>query len=369
MVGGAYNGLNYTFTRCSGVVKRIGIAVLLFIVVRTAGVVVSPNITSSVNELQFPFYVLVFFSMTAWRQFLDDDDIKRFMSVWMWAAVIACVIGIIKYLMAVESRIGPPFGPIVTNYIHPDQPPLGNYSTMAKFLTFTLTFFALRLFYEKKVGRLVVHSVSLFILACGIFLTFSRSCWFATGVVMSAIVFKLNRWAFLILACLVILTVFFHPYARERVNQSLELSTAFSGRDVLWKIGLDRFMEKPLIGHGIGSFSEIVTSKQRDTLPDKDVGDWHNQYLQLIVESGIVGLIAFLWVIFEMVRGFMISIRNSQDSNAVHLSQSGLALLAGVLIIGFFDVFLSSPVGNVCFWCLTGVAVGGIDPDLKSRVV
>ena len=51
----------------------------------------------------------------------------------------------------------------------------------------------------------------------------------------------------------------------------------------------------PLVGFGPRTFTEIFPLFQE--MPVKGVGSWHNDFLQIYMESGLVGLIALLWLI------------------------------------------------------------------------
>ena len=65
-----------------------------------------------------------------------------------------------------------------------------------------------------------------------------------------------------------------------------------TNRQYLWDYALKMFTSNPVIGHGWGSFSHSIAIKN-------DVGvisnqHAHNIYLQLLAESGLIGLICFL---------------------------------------------------------------------------
>ncbi len=73
-----------------------------------------------------------------------------------------------------------------------------------------------------------------------------------------------------------------------------------NGRDVIWLDAVKHASERPLAGFGPRTFHDVFTG--REAIRDKEVGSWHNDYLQMYMESGILGLGSFLWVMALVFR-------------------------------------------------------------------
>ena len=196
------------------------------------------------------------------------------------------------------------------------------------------------------------------ILGGALLLTFSRASWLAIGVVISSLTLWLNRKLFLLILLLGLVSLLVLPYGRERVLQSINSQDWSTGRVQLWGYAADNMENHLLMGHGLGSFKSILTEKERNSLPDTGVGNWHNQYIQIVMESGIIGLVSFLWLIFELYFGMFQGIINITDQYVRGKLMGGIAVLSSALILSLFETFLSSPVGNVTFFCLMGISVG-----------
>lgn len=72
-----------------------------------------------------------------------------------------------------------------------------------------------------------------------------------------------------------------------------------------WKAGTALWRESPIIGHGIGSYEHLMHTRK-----SADVGGCtqnpvclqpHNQYVLLLVEQGLVGLLLFVWILGALV--------------------------------------------------------------------
>lgn len=103
--------------------------------------------------------------------------------------------------------------------------------------------------------------------------------------------------------CLIIILLFFFMIKKDSAN----------GRFFIWKNTMSLVMENPWNGHGIGEFPYIYGKKQAEYFSDhsfsaveeKVAGSPEyafNDYLQLAVETGIIGLVLFLLLIFYSVK-------------------------------------------------------------------
>ncbi|OGU57605.1 MAG: hypothetical protein A2V66_15035 [Ignavibacteria bacterium RBG_13_36_8] len=64
-----------------------------------------------------------------------------------------------------------------------------------------------------------------------------------------------------------------------------------SNRDIIWSGAAMIWHQAPIIGHGPGSFQKIFPLWE--SLTDKGVSNWHNEYIQMYMEGGILGLVMF----------------------------------------------------------------------------
>jgi O-antigen ligase/tetratricopeptide (TPR) repeat protein len=121
---------------------------------------------------------------------------------------------------------------------------------------------------------------------------------------------------------------------------------------------------RPIHGYGIGSFAYVYPEKQGqyfldhpDTIlqpTDKRTGRAHNDYLQLTIELGFVGLALALWLIVASWLGGWRGRRNDDEYAAEEKSPEQLTYLpigascATILVHGLFDF----PVHIVCYGLL-----------------
>ncbi len=110
------------------------------------------------------------------------------------------------------------------------------------------------------------------------------------------------------------------------------------------------FAEKPFVGWGLGVFPEIYP--QFSSLSTNlQVGMAHNDYLQLLVETGGLGFVAVLWFLITLFRCALKKLNHwPSETNAVTLA--AMLGVAGILVHTFVDFNLQIPANAALFYVL-----------------
>jgi O-antigen ligase len=200
---------------------------------------------------------------------------------------------------------------------------LGNHATQG--MLFSVAMFAclvlLRFPFSQEGIPSWLLKVSAVILSLNILMiTPGRSGYLVLMVLIMTFVFwgiqKKIRWVILVLAPLVILALLLaSPVAKNRILLGMEEIktykkspeiTSMGIRMVMWENTLDllKKFEHPVLGYGTSGFETAYKPQVagREGWQGKPVDDPHNQYLLILVEYGVVGLIIFLLFIFSFFR-------------------------------------------------------------------
>jgi O-antigen ligase len=135
----------------------------------------------------------------------------------------------------------------------------------------------------------------------------------------------------------------FRPAALDRLTH---FSGGGSGRLDAWTVAWRIFREHPLIGIGLDNFTVLEPryALQSGTLSDvRVVAEMpvlvHNTYLQLLVETGPIGLIVFLIVVLGSMRASWLAARRFDAlgrSDYANLARAVLIGTIGILAANFF---------------------------------
>ncbi|MFZ5634583.1 MAG: O-antigen ligase family protein [Bacillota bacterium] len=192
-------------------------------------------------------------------------------------------------------------------------------------------------------------------LACLVF-TFSRGAWLALGLSLTALSLMYNPLLLLIMAAGAIAAARLVPGIGTRLSYMLSpaylASSQKGGRLGLWQMGLDRLRQDPLFGSGFGTFGGAVAARR---VPGSFYVD--NFYLKTAVESGLIGLLALLWLLAGAFRFGYVAYRKIKDSGLKVLAAAILSGLLGVAAHNVVENIFEVPMMATYFWLLAGILV------------
>ncbi len=188
-----------------------------------------------------------------------------------------------------------------------------NHNLIAEFLNVG-AFFILSLRFLAKDLRMKRFLDVIFALSIlGIILTFSRSGWlvlFFQATAYSIIYLrdrglKKNDFIF----PLILLILFLSPlFLRMNRLQGDNISST-ENRLLLTEIALESFKEKPLLGHGSGSFILMVQDNLRFNTKYGEAIDSHGILQKTLAENGILGFLAWLFILATLIKIFIEAIK------------------------------------------------------------
>jgi O-antigen ligase len=133
--------------------------------------------------------------------------------------------------------------------------------------------------------------------------------------------------------------------------------------------GLKMFLKKPVLGWGLGTFP-VVYPQFRTFYTNFFVNEAHNDYLQLLVEMGVLGFGTMLWFLLTLYTRAIKKMGNwtSEISGAVTLAC--VLGLSGILVHSAVDFNLQIPANAALFYVLCTIAASEpfVQPARKRRV-
>ena len=192
------------------------------------------------------------------------------------------------------------------------------------------------------------------------------------AVVIALIVFVYHYWRHertssavrTIMAAAILASAFIGFFSYERVASRSVMEATDSIRLQIARDSLRLVAEHPVLGSGLGTFTTVYP--QVRTFPTSlFVNAAHNDYVQLTVETGVLGMlcaVAFLFLVFQN------ALRHVHRARQNWFSAVTLAAMVGciaLLVHSLFDFNLEIPANAATFAFLTGLASATPDPDSK----
>jgi O-antigen ligase len=219
-----------------------------------------------------------------------------------------------------------------------------------------------------KKFRWVLWGLILLNLFC-IYITFGRAMWLAVAleVAVLGIIFKWKRIALIMVLGLLVFflfiprTVWFHGEKLQSTEEISSQSIGGTGGDLvdIWKLSFTFLQERPFQGIGFGrnSFSEAFTDFRASHQPL--LWHAHNTFLNIFFQTGIQGLMIFLWLVICIL--YYLFQRSKEGINSW---PDMMALATGTMVIGFFmrnlfdDFYVDDSA--LLFWFLVGTSLPGV---------
>jgi putative inorganic carbon (HCO3(-)) transporter len=220
--------------------------------------------------------------------------------------------------------------------------------------------FALYAFEKRKSVRLTILGLNAIGIYCLIY-SFSRGAYLAFAI--SMVFLALFRERKILVGLLIVVIgwqVFLPTAAQERISMTYQknegLDKSAEERVEIWQDAWKLFTNHPVFGVGLETYEYLnrVSAEGHGYF-----GDTHDYYLKVMAETGILGLLAFLWLLGVIFREGWRLFRTAEDGFLKSLGLGFAALMVCAIILNLFgDRWTYLQVDGV-LWVLLGCVVSG----------
>lgn len=132
----------------------------------------------------------------------------------------------------------------------------------------------------------------------------------------------------------------------------------------IYRDSLHLFLEHPILGSGLGTFPHVYPAF-RSFYTSQTVNHAHNDYLELLTDTGLLGFGAGMWFVVTAVRRAVRKARTwSADVNGA-VALAALIGISGILVHSLVDFNLQIPANAMLFYVLG--AIGAMDTHFRNR--
>ncbi|MEO0684593.1 MAG: O-antigen ligase family protein, partial [Cyanobacteria bacterium J06649_11] len=172
------------------------------------------------------------------------------------------------------------------------------------------------------------------------------------------------------LAILFVCAVLFVEPVRER------FFSIFAGRGDssnnfrinVWMAAIEMIKDRPVIGIGPGNsaFNKIYPLYQR---PNYTALSAYSVFLEVAVETGLVGFFCFLWLLVVTFNSGLLQLRRLRLQRNIQglWLIAGIVTLAGMLAHGLVDTVWYRPQVNTIWWLMVGLVASYWKPLPKTQ--
>ncbi len=153
------------------------------------------------------------------------------------------------------------------------------------------------------------------------------------------------------------------PSPAGRFGTALELDkdSSFLNRLAMAANTLKMFKDHPVLGVGKGNFKIMYpfyaasVIKDREFKPELQPREAHNDYVQLLAETGTLGFLSFLLIVSVIARRVWISIAGKNEIHSMLLIVTLAFSIIAILVEASLDFPFELPVSLAFLWLFTGL--------------
>jgi O-antigen ligase len=296
---------------------------------------------------------LIFLNLTEeWR--------RRAIYALIVSSGVAGLYGIIQFFVGIEYFRGKNLG-LLGNYYRA----IGGYGGFFEFAGNQLMTFGIAValvLKDSKKRILIIFPVIAFL---AIIASQTRSAWIAALFIIFLAFLITNRkyLAYAIIAVFLISLFIFVavPDVQSRFESIFDPAKN-EGRLNIWRTSFEIFKENMIVGVGHGNFDKFFDVNRVPGFYDAQ-GHAHNDYLNIAVLNGIVGLAAWLGMwIFWFLRSFRVYRLQKLKQFDRTLILGGIFSISGILFASFFECYYTDLENNIFWWfiiCLNLIIIRG----------
>lgn len=285
---------------------------------------------------------------------------NNLLTVFVLSGFLVCLYGIAQYIFGWDTAQAWMDEEMFTDIKMRIYSTLGNPNVLGEYILLVLPVTAGLVFTRKGILQKVVYTGIAGVMFLALILTFSRGCWL--GLIAAAAIFVTfaagKLWG-LGLAALPVMPMVLPESIINRftsIGDMKDSSTSY--RVYIWMGTLAMVKDFWISGIGMGqeAFTEVYPFYSYNGIVAPHS---HNLFLQILVESGIGGLLVFLAIVLFFIKKMMTGYKYG-GGKGQELSSMIVAISAGVcgfLLQGMFDNCFYNYRVLLMFWCVIGMAM------------
>lgn len=232
-------------------------------------------------------------------------------------------------------------------------------------------------FIKWDLNRKFLAGTILMILLAGVILSYTRAAWVslvAAGLAGFMIWIRLRKEVFFLMLLAFIGSLFYFQDdllkrfeknestssddLSEHVESISNISSDASNMERInrWKSAFRMYSERPVFGHGPGTYMFLYAPYQKPSektiisTNNGDMGNAHSEYIGPLAESGTLGLVLVLLLVYLTVRTGIRAYYGTEDPNLKVLALASLVGLITYWTHGFLNNFLDMDKATLPVW-------------------
>ncbi|MCF7908137.1 MAG: O-antigen ligase family protein [Candidatus Omnitrophica bacterium] len=311
----------------------------------------------SINLLSFLILFLVTLNTIKKRSQFE----RLFLTIIIWGAILSFY-GVIKKYFIINAEITGAFSTF------------GNRNHFAGYMVMVAPLAVGHALYYRDKAKKIIFGFLAVLISASVFISLSRAG--SLSLIFSLLLMGIfSKRKFLIkssgwiipLVLIFGLGLVLIPGLAPIKARFIMIEEGFLGRLKIAANSLAIIKDFPLFGIGLGNFSYIFPYYQEFAW-SKFFYHLHNDHLQMVVETGLIGAFFYLGFIVTIFKSILKKISQRQDSFVKIITLSGACGLIGVLLHSFFEFNFHIPATTFLFWLILALIYKCVNTQFNHHV-
>ena len=366
----------YQFMVASGARKQLyihdlGLPITLFAIVCIANPFLSFAKGDSVRVLLMYITAFIFLYLVV----ADIDSKKKLMKFAgfiYWAVILTSLYAFYQRMVGVEidpSLIDTTINKGVPGRVYSTLDNPNNYAEFLILMTPIAACFAANV--KRETMRLPL-CLGIALPALAMLMTYSRTGWVSTAVTCFVFIYYSNKR---LLPWLIFAGVALIPFLPASIITRFttifnpaDHSTSFRVYILMGVIGMLRDFGLMGIGLGPGSFALLYPNY---AVPEAMEGPMHSHmvYVELILELGILGFVAFMWFLLKLLKDSSRVQIHSQDKTIKYFTAAVISSIVGISVAFFTEYVWYYPRVLFAYFILCGIALALMRIEKQNHLI
>jgi len=221
---------------------------------------------------------------------------------------------------------------------------------------------------DLTLNKKLLYILAIILIGLSLISTQGRSAWLGATLIILLGTFLFYRnyfWKILSAFVVIFLTIVIAlPDVRDRFMAIFSTShQANLTRVNLWMTSFLIIKDHFVVGVGPGHFQQFFELYKVEGFYDA-AGHAHNDYLHILVQSGILGLITWLmiWIAF-FKQGITYVYLQKRESSDTPIVKGSVLAIAGILVAALFQCYFVDLENSILWWVLVATAIQIFNQD------
>ena len=332
---------------------------IFFMIMTTLAFVFSINLVLSLRF--FIFYVNCFLLLYIVITELNTyAKFNVFIHITLFGIFLTGIYGIYQNFIGIPVLASQVDVSIDSNLVGRVYSTIGNANNYAELLVMFLPFFVATFLNSKKIVHKVFYTIIMIPCLISLLLTYSRSSWIGLVVAVGMFI-MLKKWRLIPVFGLIGLAIF--PLLPITITR--RIMTIFSGdsstnmRFIIWKQTVPLIKDYWVTGIGLGPDVFIEMMKNYQTI--RKAVHAHNIFLQILVETGILGLVSFLALKVHLFKQTVTVVLNKKIDMAYknHII-AAISSIFGLLVVALVEYIWHEHRIMLIYWLMVGLLIASL---------